>query len=193
MGRTIREGTCARVELLAGGNISRTLLRVGLAMLIAFFLKAAPVPTNRHFNKAEQARSEQSVSTAVQKPTPEPQKPLEERPQAVLTPPPVEPQPPASSCEAEIRKYNWRQDVALAVAKAESGLRPNAHNYSDVTKDNSWGCFQINIYGANARTRPPASELVKPEVNVAFAYRIYVGNGHSFIGQWGVCRKISCY
>jgi hypothetical protein len=164
-------------------------------MLLAFVLKPATA-TNRHFDKQE---SHKQVAGTAQTVSPQPvnPQPITERPQEVLTPPSVEqsrpPVQPTSSCEAEIRKYNWRQDVALAVAKAESGLRPDAHNFSHTTRDNSWGCFQINIYGANAITRPPASELVKPEVNVAFAWQLYVSNGYSFIGQWGVCRKIACY
>lgn len=141
--------------------------------------------------KAEQVVKTEERPVEAEKPKQEepPKAEPHVKPQAVS-----QPAAPSGSCEAEIRKYNWRQDIALAVAKAESGLRPGAHNFSHKTKDNSWGCFQINIYGANARTRPPASELVKAHVNVAFAYKIYVANGHSFIGQWGVCRaKVSCY
>lgn len=101
---------------------------------------------------------------------------------------------PKGSCQAEIAKYGWRQDVALAVARAESGLRPTALNNNPATKDYSVGCFQINIYGANARTRPSEAALKNPATNVAWAWKIYVANGNSFIGQWGVCRsKVSCY
>ena len=102
--------------------------------------------------------------------------------------------PVASTCEREIAKYNWNHNTALAVARAESGLSPIALNNDPSTGDYSVGCLQINIYGGNARTRPSEQELYDPVINVAFAYRLYVGNGSSFIGQWGVCRgKVQCY
>lgn len=100
----------------------------------------------------------------------------------------------SGSCEAEISKYNWNYSVAVAVARAESGLNPGIVNNNPGTGDYSVGCFQINIYGANARTRPSEAELKNAATNVAWAYKIYTGNGSSFIGQWGVCRsKVSCY
>lgn len=99
----------------------------------------------------------------------------------------------SGSCAAEIAKYDWNQSTALAVARAESGLRTWALNDNPATGDYSVGCFQINIYGANARTRPSEAALKDAATNVRFAYGIYVGNGRSFIGQWGVCRHIACY
>lgn len=100
----------------------------------------------------------------------------------------------SGSCEAEIAKYGWNQSVALAVARAESGLNPGSLNNNPATGDYSVGCFQVNIYGANAASRPSEAALKNAATNVAFAYKIYVGNGHSFLGQWGVCRyKVSCY
>lgn len=100
----------------------------------------------------------------------------------------------SGDCAAEIAKYDWNQSVALAVARAESGLNPGNLNDNPSTGDYSVGCFQVNIYGANAASRPSEAQLKIASVNVAFAYRLYAGNGHSFIGQWGVCRaKVSCY
>lgn len=138
----------------------------------------------------------------------EPEKPVEP---VAPPPPPVAPAPPVNtatnrvpvgvhdiggtgSCAAEIAKYNWGQATALAVAKAESGLRPGVINNNPSTKDYSVGCFQINIYGANARTRPPQEQLINAAVNVAYAHKLYTGNGSSFLGQWGVCRRnVNCY
>lgn len=100
----------------------------------------------------------------------------------------------SGSCEAEIAKYNWNHGVALAVARAESGLNPGSLNNNPATGDYSVGCFQINIYGANAASRPSEAALKNAATNVAFAHRIYVSNGSSFLGQWGVCRsEVSCY
>lgn len=98
------------------------------------------------------------------------------------------------TCESEIVKYNWNHTVALAVARAESGLDHQALNNNPSTGDYSVGCMQINLYGENAKYRPGEEELKNPAVNIAYAYKLYSGNGNSFIGQWGVCRsKVKCY
>lgn len=100
----------------------------------------------------------------------------------------------SGSCQAEIAKYDWNHSVATAVMLAESGGDPGNLNDNPSTGDYSVGCFQVNIYGANARTRPSEAALKNAATNVSFAYGIYKGNGSSFIGQWGVCRyKVSCY
>jgi hypothetical protein len=100
----------------------------------------------------------------------------------------------SGDCAAEIAKYDWNVSVATAVARAESGLNPGALNDNPATGDYSVGCFQVNIYGANARTRPSEAQLKNAAVNVAWAYNNYKANGHSFLGQWGVCRsKVACY
>lgn len=139
-------------------------------------------------------------SEPVIQPTEAP-KPIE----VVVTPPPTPTPPPepvkpkpktagSGSCEAEIYKYDWNHSTALAVARAESGLNPSSLNNNPRTKDYSVGCFQINLYGANARTRPSEATLKRASENVAYAYKIYKGNGSSFRGQWGVCRsKVNCY
>lgn len=93
-----------------------------------------------------------------------------------------------------ISQYDWNVDVAMAVMKAESSCNSQVVNNNQSTRDYSVGLFQINIYGANARTRPSEAELKDPVTNISWAYSIYQGNGKSFIGQWGVCRaKVSCY
>lgn len=97
-------------------------------------------------------------------------------------------------CAAEIAKYDWNVNVATAVARAESGLNAGSLNNNPSTGDYSVGCFQVNLYGANARTRPSEAQLKNAAINVQWAYNNYVANGHSFIGQWGVCRsKVACY
>lgn len=93
------------------------------------------------------------------------------------------------NCMSEIAKYDWQQDIAIAVMKAESGGNANAKNNNPATGDYSIGCFQINIYGANARSRPSELELYDPKVNVAFAYRLYSSSGWQ--NQWGAYRNKS--
>lgn len=100
----------------------------------------------------------------------------------------------SGSCAAEIAKYSWNQSVALAVAQAESDLNPGIVNDNPATGDYSVGCFQVNLFGANAYSRPSEAQLKNAAVNVQWAYNNYVANGSSFIGQWGVCNgKVSCY
>lgn len=100
----------------------------------------------------------------------------------------------SGDCAAEIAKYDWNVAVATAVARAESGLNAGALNDNPATGDYSVGCFQVNLYGANARTRPSEAALKNAATNVAWAYNNYKENGSSFIGQWGVCNgKVACY
>lgn len=68
------------------------------------------------------------------------------------------------------------QSTALAIMKLESGGRADAHLYSDVTKDDSWGCFQVNRYGA-LKGRPPAEWLIDPSNNVQYSIGLYKANG----------------
>lgn len=88
------------------------------------------------------------------------------------------------SCEAEIRKYDWDVDWALSVMQKESSGDPTAHNFSHATRDNSYGCFQVNIYGANAQNRPSGEWLSVASNNVQLAYEWYVRDGRTFCGQW---------
>jgi len=53
--------------------------------------------------------------------------------------------------------------------KAESGGNPNAHNLNHKTKDDSYGLFQINLYGGLAKSRPQGWQLLDPEFNVKYA------------------------
>lgn len=100
----------------------------------------------------------------------------------------------SGDCAAEIAKYDWSQTVAMQVMLAESGGSPSTVNNNPATGDYSIGCFQVNIYGANARYRPSEAELKNAAINVEWAYNNYVRNGRSFIGQWGVCRSaVACY
>lgn len=195
-------------------SIITTSLQVIAAILITVsaIASAAPVPET---SSPEPAKSIQKVET-VTKPS-EDVKPPEtagtSQNEQIIEPEPVAEAPapiPApvqddrapigvtdrggsGSCAAEILKYDWHQGIALAVASAESGLRPGIVNNNPNTGDYSVGCFQVNLYGGNARTRPSEPALRDAAENVRWAYNNYVANGRSFIGQWGVCNgKVAC-
>ncbi len=92
----------------------------------------------------------------------------------------------SGSCEAAIRSIfpASQHSTAIRVMLQESSGDPANHNYNPATKDNSYGCFQVNIWGENARTRPPASELVKADVNVRYAYNLWQSTGWCSSGGW---------
>lgn len=76
-----------------------------------------------------------------------------------------------------IKTYDWNPDIAYRIMWCESQGNPGAHNYSDVTKDDSWGLFQINLYGKLAKDRPAPAWLRVPENNIAYAYSMYQADG----------------
>lgn len=98
----------------------------------------------------------------------------------------------SGDCASEIKKYNWNQNVAYNVMMQESGNNPGVVNNNPATGDYSVGCFQINLYGANARTRPSEAWLKNAANNVSYAYGMWQGQGW---GPWGftTCKKVACY
>lgn len=93
-----------------------------------------------------------------------------------------------------IAQYEWNTDVACAVMKYESRFDPEAHFFSHRTKDNSYGLFQINLYGNLANERPSAEWLLVPENNVQYAYELWKKHGWR---PWGVChppnQRVTCW
>ena len=70
--------------------------------------------------------------------------------------------------------------VAWAVAMKETHGNPLAHNYNPRTGDNSYGVFQVNLYGAlRGRIKEfglkSAHELTNPVKNAQIAYRMSSG------------------
>lgn len=86
-----------------------------------------------------------------------------------------------SSSEQLIRKeFGDKADIALAIAKAESGLNPEAVGDMHITfeKDGklmgmSCGIFQVRILEG----RPDCETLKNPKENVEYAKRIYEARG----------------
>lgn len=78
--------------------------------------------------------------------------------------------------------------IAYAVAMAESGGRPRAHNGNAGTGDNSYGLFQINMLGAMGPERRERygldsnRDLFDPVTNARIAYKM--SNGGKDWGAW---------
>jgi hypothetical protein len=72
-------------------------------------------------------------------------------------------------------------DIAVAVAKAESGWNPKAHNA--VPPDDSYGLWQINMLGSLGPDRRKRfglkanSDLFDPATNAKAAHAVFVGSG----------------
>jgi hypothetical protein len=88
------------------------------------------------------------------------------------------------SCATEVKKYDWPQEWAMNVLMKESGGVATKLNNTPATGDYSVGCFQINLYGANAATRPSEAWLKIASNNVALAHEWFVRDGRTFCGQW---------
>jgi hypothetical protein len=79
--------------------------------------------------------------------------------------------------------------IAWAVAMKETHGNPLAHNYNPRTGDNSYGMFQINLYGAlkdrvSQYKLASASALYDPVTNAKIAFQMTSG-GRNW-GSWGV-------
>lgn len=70
----------------------------------------------------------------------------------------------------------------------ESSGDPLNHNWNPSTGDDSWGLFQINLYGANKLTRPSSDWLTIGENNIAYAFGMWKVQGWS--RPWGCARKL---
>ena len=82
--------------------------------------------------------------------------------------------------------------VAWAVAMKETHGNPLAHNYNPRTGDNSYGMFQINLYGSlkdrvGLFKLRSASDLYNPVTNAKIAFQMSSG-GRNW-GSWGVGRN----
>jgi hypothetical protein len=72
-----------------------------------------------------------------------------------------------------IEEYDWNVVIAAQIINNESTCDSTAHNASSTTGDDSYGLFQVNLYGSLAKSRPNAQWLLNPQNNVAYAYKLY--------------------
>lgn len=108
--------------------------------------------------------------------------------EANQVPTPTQNIPKQTGCEAyraEIAKYNWNVSLMLAIAKAESGCNPRAvgDNYPiRGVHAPSCGLFQVR----SLKGRPSCEALKDPATNIAWAHKIYLGQG---LHAWTVYTK----
>lgn len=134
----------------------------------------------------------QPIVTAAPTPTPAVVTPA---PKRVVKPKPVAVAPSYAMDEVVLdgllQKYfgdAWKN--AKAISKCESGWVPTKHNFNHATRDDSWGLFQINLYGPNAKSRPKSDWLIIPENNIAHAAGMYKAMGRfGTTGGWFNCAK----
>jgi len=78
--------------------------------------------------------------------------------------------------ESYVNKYEWDKSVARAIMHAESRCNTNAVGDTWVIGGiyaPSCGLFQVRTLP----DRPSCEELKNPELNVAWAYRLYTARG----------------
>ena len=80
---------------------------------------------------------------------------------------------------AEIAKYDWDIKTAIAIAKAESGLRNEATGDTN-TKYPSVGIFQIRLLPG----RPSEIQLRDYKFNISYAYQMYKNSGWKPWSAW---------
>lgn len=92
------------------------------------------------------------------------------------------------------RNTGFPPDMAVkmtAVALRESAGDPTAYNGNSATGDNSYGLWQINMYGALGQSRlqqlgiSDPAQLLDPAVNAQAAYTIWAGSDQNFNTAWG--------
>jgi hypothetical protein len=88
-----------------------------------------------------------------------------------------------------LSQYDWNVNVMSAICHAESRGNPSAIGDNYVIGGvyaPSCGLFQVRTLSS----RPSCEALKDPATNIAWAYRIYQGQGFS---AWSVCSyKVSC-
>ena len=189
--------TAVRQRLLLGGVLALGLAALGLGTAGAGTLdrpqavraQAASAAVAITFPAAPTTTTTSSTTTvppapaspvvAAQAPAPEPAP----APQPVAAPTPA-PAPAGSVEDAIATSFGDVYDQAIAVARCESGLDPNAVSRGG----GNWGLFQINVVHKSRVEAMGYSwdQILDPYVNAAVARSIYDDAGGW--GPWG-CRR----
>lgn len=112
-----------------------------------------------------------------------------EQPEQIAEPTPKQqpkPKPDLSTCRSAVLHIFPKSEHtnALKILAKESNGRHDAHNLNHNTRDDSWGCYQINLYGNLAAARPSAEWLVIPENNVRYALDLWRSVGWCSTRGW---------
>lgn len=89
------------------------------------------------------------------------------------------------------RIFGKDADNANKIADCESHFNTLAHNYNPKTKDDSYGLFQVNLWGNMKNTRPAPEVLKTVEGNVQFAKVLFDSAGQTWSSNWKVCSRIN--
>jgi hypothetical protein len=85
------------------------------------------------------------------------------------------------SIQSLICKKDWNCKTALAIAKAESGLRCNATN-NNTNKSKDSGLFQINSIH---KAKYQGKDIFDCKTNIDVAYQIYQSSGwNPWVAYW---------
>ena len=110
-------------------------------------------------------------------------------PQAVIEPEKISHPTGCENYRHLISQYDWNDEVMLQIANKESGCNPSAVGDNRVIGGiyaPSCGIFQVRTL----KSRPTCEALKDPATNIAWAYRIYQGQGYN---AWSVCNsKVKC-
>lgn len=91
---------------------------------------------------------------------------------------------PASGIEEKILdKFGEDGKIALAIAKAESGLVSKRSNQMNSNRTYDWGIMQVNDCHCKNIDGDCHEKLLDPDFNIEFSYGIYERSGKTF-GPW---------
>jgi len=169
--------------------LKRALIAAMLSVaLISQLTQASPANLNNSTDSANKAQIVQAKAneqpTDLQEPSPQLSNTVEPETQPVIK----------TGCEQYRTLINQyfgdKTEVFLQIANKESGCNPSAVGDDFVINGVhavSCGLFQVRTLSS----RPTCEELKDPATNIAWAKRIYLGQGFK---AWSVCKvKVNCY
>jgi len=83
-----------------------------------------------------------------------------------------------------VKLKDWDEEIANSILLCESSGSTTVRNFNESTGDDSYGLFQINLYGKLSEERPSVDDLKNPIKNVEFAYELYKKHGWN---DWKIC------
>lgn len=169
----------------------KILLAVVFSAALIWLTHESPV----HINNSTQSTKVQTVQAKLPEKQPQTaavavvEEKAPTKPQPVVEPEKVSHPIGCENYRHLISQYDWNDEVMLQIANKESGCNPSAVGDTRVIGGiyaPSCGLFQVRTLSS----RPPCAALKDPATNIAWAYRIYQGQGYK---AWSVCNfKVKC-